>query len=826
MINILMIRHKLILLLLSIILPALAHGSSFIVDQNESIQAAIDGARPGDTILVSGGIYNESLIINKTLLLLGIGMPEIDSGEDEVAVNLSAGGSVLNGFFINCSNQTSKGRQGIKAISNNNLIINNVIKNYNHGIAVLNSSHNILEGNTVQDGDAGIYVSGGSLNKAIGVDASNNDYGIHLHNTTDSIVEGCNASHNSYGIFLDAARNCTVADNKVSFNQKYGIQLRRADGNSLTGNNASHNSWEGIYLEDCSKNTIAGCNISYNDEDGISLKGGQVNSVIGSAFLSNKYNGISLDSSVGDAIIGNAAWNNQRRGFSILRCTDCILLDNDAGNNNLTGIEVNRGRANKLIDNNASGNLDGISIDNADGYTVSDNLAFYNKKIGIELIDLSNSTVANNTASNNQIGAFLFDTTRNTFRENDVSKNDLIAIFIESGLDNLIASNNASDNLAGIVLLNSRNNSLEENRADSRSAAIALQDSSGNRIFRNIAHNNKIGIYLNRSNASQMEENRLENNGVGLAVNLSDLNLSNKSVNYIINNEYNILRNENQSISNYQIWREKIGTERMEVYLRSHEDIETLLAGTETTFVHPSSSAALASSTQARSTSRDASPNLRIKIESEPGGAEIWIDGKPTRAVTPSERTLDGKGYHDIELFLKGYEPLKETIYVTSSTAIRLELTPEQQQQKAESDAQNIEVISDQRISNQNISDQRISDLYVILSSNPDGASIWLNGENTGKSTPDRIKLSRYGNHTFDLFLSGYEIYQGEIDISEQVSEPLSMNITLTPREPPAGSLPDAGEERPPLPGFLSWQHLAAISLAYYALAKGRCRSH
>jgi hypothetical protein len=111
------------------------------------------------------------------------------------------------------------------------------------------------------------------------------------------------------------------------------------------------------------------------------------------------------------------------------------------------------------------------------------------------------------------------------------------------------------------------------------------------------------------------------------------------------------------------------------------------------------------------------------------------------------------------------------------------------------------------------------------LNSNPGGASIWLDGENTGKSTPDRIKLNRSENHTFDLFLSGYDIYQGEINIPEQVSEPLSMNITLTPREPSAGSLPDAGEERPPLPGFLSWQHLAAISLAYYALAKGRRRS-
>lgn len=805
MINILMIRHELMLLLLSLVLPGIAESTAFIVDQNESIQAAIDGASPGDTILVSGGVHNESLIINKTLLLLGIGMPEIDSGEDEVAVNLSAGGAVLNGFLINCSNRTAKEGIGIKVISNNNLIINNVIENYHHGIAVLNSSHNILEGNTVQDSDAGIYVSGGSLNKAIGVDASNNDYGIHLHNSTESIIEGCNASHNRNGIFLDAAKNCTIADNKASSNSEFGIQLRLADGNSLIGNEGSHNLWEGIYLEECSKNTIAGCNISYNEMNGFRLKGGRGNAVIGSLFMNNKFNGISLDGSLGDVIIGNAAWNNQRRGISMVRCTDGILLGNEAGNNNLTGIELNRGRSNKIIGNNASSNLDGISMDTADSYTVSSNLAFYNKKIGIELIDLSNSTVANNTASNNQIGAFLFRSKGNTFRENNISENELIGLSIESGLDNLIADNNASRNLAGIVLLNSRNNRLEDNKAESRSSGIALQDSPENRIYRNHASHNQIGIYLNRSNDSLIEENLLDNNSVGLAVNISnisDTNLSN--INHIVDNEYNILRNENQSISNYQIWREKIGAESMEVYLRSHEEIETLLAKPETTFVHPPPSA--------RSTSGDSSPNLRVKIESEPGGAEIWIDGRPTRAVTPSARSLDGKGYHDIELFLKGYEPLKETIYVTSSTAIRFELVPEQGQQKAEGDVQNIEVISN----------RSISDLYVILSSNPGGASIWLDGKNTGKNTPDRIPFSRSGNHTFELFLSGYEIYQGEINIPEQASEQLSMNITLTPREPSPASLPDAGEERPSMPGFLSWQHLAAMSIIYYALAKGR----
>ena len=44
----------------------------FFVNEGQSIQAAIDAASPGDTIMVGPGVFNESLTINKSLFLLSL----------------------------------------------------------------------------------------------------------------------------------------------------------------------------------------------------------------------------------------------------------------------------------------------------------------------------------------------------------------------------------------------------------------------------------------------------------------------------------------------------------------------------------------------------------------------------------------------------------------------------------------------------------------------------------------------------------------------------------------------------------------------------------
>ena len=58
-----------------------------------SISLAIESAKSGDTIEVNGGTYNEHIIVDKTLNLIGINEPNIDGGGKGTVVLIAAGRS-------------------------------------------------------------------------------------------------------------------------------------------------------------------------------------------------------------------------------------------------------------------------------------------------------------------------------------------------------------------------------------------------------------------------------------------------------------------------------------------------------------------------------------------------------------------------------------------------------------------------------------------------------------------------------------------------------------------------------------------------------------
>ncbi|MBC7080155.1 MAG: hypothetical protein H5T42_06785 [Methanothrix sp.] len=66
-----------------------------------SIQDAINNASPGDTIVVYSGTYNENVVVDKTLKLVGINNPTINAANPSGnAVSITGSGVVLTGFTI------------------------------------------------------------------------------------------------------------------------------------------------------------------------------------------------------------------------------------------------------------------------------------------------------------------------------------------------------------------------------------------------------------------------------------------------------------------------------------------------------------------------------------------------------------------------------------------------------------------------------------------------------------------------------------------------------------------------------------------------------
>ena len=124
-----------------------------------TIQAAVNAAAAGDTILVQSGTYYENVNVNKALTLRGVdsgsGLPVVDAGRSGDAIILRANNCTLQDFVA----MNSSGQSGIRVLSSYNTISGNTAVGNYYGIAIRSSSI----GNTISDNIAtgnsnGIYL--------------------------------------------------------------------------------------------------------------------------------------------------------------------------------------------------------------------------------------------------------------------------------------------------------------------------------------------------------------------------------------------------------------------------------------------------------------------------------------------------------------------------------------------------------------------------------------------------------------------------------------------------------------------------------------------
>ena len=266
--------------------------------------------------------------------------------------------------------------------------------------------------------------------------------------------------------------------------------------------------------------------------------------------------------------------------------------------------------------------------------------------------------------------------------------------------------------------------------------------------------------------------NSFSNNRVGLALNLSKNNTL--SSNYYKSNEYDLLTNENRTISGYLIWNDVVLAVHPELYFLPNNKISSKESVSTETPVHDID---------------ESSPNLRVHIDSNPRGSEIYINGVDKKIVTLHEVSLKRKGTYNITLTLKGYKSAISQEYISesrpSSNPIRINLSPILPQQ----------------------SSIRASDLNITIDSVPRGAGIWINNDFTGKKTPDKIYFDTVGYYGLELNLSGYENYQGSLNLSKTGTK---VNASLVPIIEPSS------------PGFPVGLLLMAIILIYSSLGRRR----
>ncbi|MEL4306030.1 right-handed parallel beta-helix repeat-containing protein [Methanococcoides sp. LMO-2] len=344
-----------------------------------TIQAAIDAANNGDTVLVYPGIYIENVDVNKELTITSL------SGNPNDTV-VQAADQTKHVFNVTSNNVTIEGfeitgelwKQGIHRLGiclcgvewcniNNNSLSGN-----RRGILLTtSSSNNIVFNNSILFSDSGI-LCGGNNNIIKNNLALENGVGINVRGSHNNITSNV-ASNNFIGVMVIDCNNNTISSNVVERNNgRHGIEISFATNILLYNNSLKSNKNEGICLDFSDNNTIEKNNISFSGTDGVFL-------------LISNYN----------VLNNNTIMNNSNHGIALKDCDNTILSNNNVNSNNGDGIHI--WEKGSEIDYDAifawGGSIGNILIDNI----VSKNAGY-----GIYIGNFSvNNTLDNNTVDSN-----------------------------------------------------------------------------------------------------------------------------------------------------------------------------------------------------------------------------------------------------------------------------------------------------------------------------------------------------------------------------------------------------------------------------------------
>jgi parallel beta-helix repeat protein len=288
------------------------------------IQDAVNSASAGDTIIVYSGTYYENVLLNKTITLMGKGMPTVDA--NDIAIIIDADDCKVEGF--RCVNSFC----GIKLWhdSSNNTISNNICYNNTCGIYLWHSSNNIISNNTLYE---------------------NHDDGIFLYYFSDNNIISSNTVYDNHddGIFLHYSSNNTISNNTIRDGRDDGIGLWDCSNNTISNNMCEHtvccifmiyssnnmisnntgkNSQNGINLWDCSNNTIS--NNTYEKcRTGIFLYEFANNNIISKNVCKNNKEGIFLYEFANNNIISKNVCENNDNGIQLYASSNNVIYLNN-----------------------------------------------------------------------------------------------------------------------------------------------------------------------------------------------------------------------------------------------------------------------------------------------------------------------------------------------------------------------------------------------------------------------------------------------------------------------------------------------------------------
>ncbi len=305
-------------LLLLIGMPLSA--AELLVQPGESIAGAVQKAAAGDTVRVQRGYYEEHLVIDKPLRLIGVDRPTLSGGERGDVIRVKSADVLIEGFIVrdsgadltaqNAGIYVEPGSHRI-AVRNNALVYNlfgvwleklkdpevsnNLITSKRdlssarrgNGIQLYNTSGARIIGNHISFARDGIYVDVSHHAVFRGNTMHHLRYGSHYMNSNDNLWEDNESYLNRGGLALMEVRRQVVRNNRAWGNADHGIMLRTIQ-DSVIENNVVAGNRRGFFIYDAEYNVLKGNRVIGNQVGGHVWAGSIHNDVDGNDFIQNR----------------------------------------------------------------------------------------------------------------------------------------------------------------------------------------------------------------------------------------------------------------------------------------------------------------------------------------------------------------------------------------------------------------------------------------------------------------------------------------------------------------------------------------------------------
>ncbi len=461
--------------------------------QYTSIQAAVDNASAGDTIKVAAGIYNETVLVNKTLDLEGAsaGNTLVDANHTGNVFKVTAPGVNIFGFELARASRSASGQNygaGVLILADNATVVNCTITTCSYGIKVSSASYDDPIQNITLENNEIIWSA---------YDAFWLEMGKNLRLENNSCISSGNTGMNIWN-----SRNVIVRNNYFFDNYLAGVSVITISENlSFSGNSFEKG---GLYLSPSNRDYWAGHEIDQsNTMNGLPI-----------IFIKDQEGGV-VNQSAGQVIL--------------LNCTGMIVEDQYI-HNSTAGIQIAYSTNITIQNIRCERNWYGISLLSCTESRVLNTTLLLNRNYGIHLLESETCTVAGNWLYSNGAG---FPTTTKGGR----------AIYLEKAESCVVKENICRNSTGtGIYLRGSKNTYIQDNRCfDNIEHGIAIYEGcrqidiientiTGNweyGILVSIATNyvtikgnaitgNDIGVVFEGSDYGRITMNNISDNGVGL----------------------------------------------------------------------------------------------------------------------------------------------------------------------------------------------------------------------------------------------------------------------------------------------------------------------